>query len=326
LRYVVRHDDLGFCIDGGLGVVSLHEPVLALHNPALGIGEVLLGLAIGLGRGRGGFASAFPAPLGVSLLLRLGRRLELGFGRCLRLRLQFGFGLADPPGTPLLVGDPVVPSLFVPVDRNGAIVTATKILWNQIVVVFAIVLATTWAATEWMAWRLSFQPQLAPPLVRCRGGAGLCAAGLLQVVGSLRRLCAGDLHRWDAIAASSGRVAIAVIGMSMWRAREAKEATTYGSAHWTRLQRSRSRPLPRPVSDSSTRAPRSLAAVLSTHKSTSLTGHTTKCPAGCFRLLPRLMPHRRGSNNNTSKYLKSLVPQEGFEPPTPALRMRCSTS
>jgi hypothetical protein len=41
--------------------------------------------------------------------------------------------------------------------------TATKILWGQILVVFAIVLATLWGATEWTAWRLGFQPQLGPP-------------------------------------------------------------------------------------------------------------------------------------------------------------------
>ena len=41
--------------------------------------------------------------------------------------------------------------------------TATKILWGQIVVVFAIVLVTTWGATQWTAWRLGFQPQLGPP-------------------------------------------------------------------------------------------------------------------------------------------------------------------
>jgi len=40
-----------------------------------------------------------------------------------------------------------VRSLIVPVDRSGATLTATKILWGQIVVVFAIVLATLWAAT-----------------------------------------------------------------------------------------------------------------------------------------------------------------------------------
>ncbi len=40
---------------------------------------------------------------------------------------------------------------------------ATKILWGSIGVVFAIILATTWAATQWVAWRLGYQPQLGQP-------------------------------------------------------------------------------------------------------------------------------------------------------------------
>ena len=35
--------------------------------------------------------------------------------------------------------------------------SATKILWGQITVVFLIVLLTIWGATEWTAWRLGFQ-------------------------------------------------------------------------------------------------------------------------------------------------------------------------
>ncbi|OZA92189.1 MAG: hypothetical protein B7X76_00685, partial [Azorhizobium sp. 39-67-5] len=41
--------------------------------------------------------------------------------------------------------------------------SATKILWGQILAVFAIVLATTWAATQYVAWRLGFQDQLGSP-------------------------------------------------------------------------------------------------------------------------------------------------------------------
>ena len=41
--------------------------------------------------------------------------------------------------------------------------SATKILWGQILTVFAIVLLTTWAATQWTAYKLGFQPQLGPP-------------------------------------------------------------------------------------------------------------------------------------------------------------------
>src|SRR5450756_3039520 len=41
--------------------------------------------------------------------------------------------------------------------------SATKILWGQIVIVLAIVLATMWAATQWVAWKLGYQPQLGHP-------------------------------------------------------------------------------------------------------------------------------------------------------------------
>ena len=46
---------------------------------------------------------------------------------------------------------------------------ATRILWGQVLVVLAIVLATTWGATEWVAWRLAFQPDLGAPWVRFLG-------------------------------------------------------------------------------------------------------------------------------------------------------------
>jgi type IV secretion system protein VirD4 len=40
---------------------------------------------------------------------------------------------------------------------------ATKILWGQVLLVSFVVLAFLWAATEWPAWRLGFQPQLGHP-------------------------------------------------------------------------------------------------------------------------------------------------------------------
>ena len=55
----------------------------------------------------GGWPSGFLAPFGFALLLRRCLCFKLGFGRSLRLRLQFGLGLADALGAPLLVGDPI---------------------------------------------------------------------------------------------------------------------------------------------------------------------------------------------------------------------------
>ena len=40
---------------------------------------------------------------------------------------------------------------------------ATRILWGQVLLVSATVLAFVWAATEWTAWKLGFQPGLGHP-------------------------------------------------------------------------------------------------------------------------------------------------------------------
>ena len=41
--------------------------------------------------------------------------------------------------------------------------SATKILWGQVLLVSAVVLGFVWAASEWTAWALGFQPQLGRP-------------------------------------------------------------------------------------------------------------------------------------------------------------------
>jgi hypothetical protein len=71
LRQAVRHDDLGLCIDGGLGVVALDVAVLGQEHAALGIGEVALRLALGLRFGRRGRLAVLLASLGDALLFRL---------------------------------------------------------------------------------------------------------------------------------------------------------------------------------------------------------------------------------------------------------------
>jgi type IV secretion system protein VirD4 len=111
--------------------------------------------------------------------------------------------------------------------------SATRILWGQILVVFSIVLATTWSATQWTAWRLAFQPELGPPWF---------------LIGAWRLYAPPAFFWWwyhfDAyapeifvegavIAGSGGFASIAVaIGMSVHRARETKNVVTYGSARW----------------------------------------------------------------------------------------------
>jgi type IV secretion system protein VirD4 len=111
--------------------------------------------------------------------------------------------------------------------------SATKILWGQVITVFGIVLLTIWTATEWTAWRLGYQPELGRPWFE-----------LLHFPFYLPPAFFWWWYAYDAyapsifiegayIAASGGIIAAAVaIGMSVWRAREAKNIETYGSARW----------------------------------------------------------------------------------------------
>jgi len=46
---------------------------------------------------------------------------------------------------------------------RGLTVSATKILWGQVLLVSTVVLAFLWTATGWTAWQLGFQVQLGPP-------------------------------------------------------------------------------------------------------------------------------------------------------------------
>src|SRR5258708_23599235 len=110
---------------------------------------------------------------------------------------------------------------------------ATKILWGQIFVVLATVIATIWSATKWTAWRLGYQPQLGRPWAEI-GGVHLYPPPAFFGWWFSYDAYAPDIFVEGAfIAASGGFAAIAIaIAMSVWRAREAREAQTYGSARW----------------------------------------------------------------------------------------------
>jgi type IV secretion system protein VirD4 len=111
--------------------------------------------------------------------------------------------------------------------------TATKILWGQILVVFTIVLATMWLATQWTAWRLGFQPQLGPPWFELAGAPVYLPLAFFWWWYHYDAYAPPIFIEGAAIAASGGFASIGIaIGMSVWRAREAKIITTYGSARW----------------------------------------------------------------------------------------------
>ncbi|GAA5661764.1 conjugal transfer protein TraG [Brucella sp. NBRC 14130] len=115
--------------------------------------------------------------------------------------------------------------------------SATKILWGQILTVFLIVLATTWGATEYVAWKLGFQAQLGPPWFTVFGFPFYLPPAFFWWWYFYDAYAPGIFTQGAFIAASGGFIAVGVaIGMSVWRAREAKKVETYGSARWAETE------------------------------------------------------------------------------------------
>lgn len=111
--------------------------------------------------------------------------------------------------------------------------TPTKLLIGQVVVVFALVLAGIWAATQSAAAALAYQPELGSPWAMI-GGIPIYRPWAIFVW--WYHFDAYAPHVFDragAIAGASGFIGCgAAVAGSLWRARQRRNVTTYGSAHW----------------------------------------------------------------------------------------------
>tara|TARA_A100001391_G_scaffold65878_6_gene41550 strand:+ start:21620 stop:23611 length:1992 start_codon:yes stop_codon:yes gene_type:complete len=113
--------------------------------------------------------------------------------------------------------------------------TQTKILWGQITIVLLIVLVTTWAGTQWVAWRFGFQAQLGQPWFELFGWPVYYPPALFWWWYFFEAYAPRIFYEGGAIAAAGGFLAIAVaFTMSVMRAREASDIDTYGSARWAK--------------------------------------------------------------------------------------------
>ena len=111
--------------------------------------------------------------------------------------------------------------------------SATKILWGQISIVFLIILATTWGATQYVAASLGYQAQLGPPWFELFGTPVYYPPAIFWWWYFYEAYAPPVFATGGIIAASGGFIAIGVaIAMSVWRAREARNVATYGSARW----------------------------------------------------------------------------------------------
>jgi type IV secretion system protein VirD4 len=111
--------------------------------------------------------------------------------------------------------------------------SATKILWGQLLLVSVVVLAFLWAATEWTAWRLAFQPQLGPAWFVIERWPIYQPLAFFIWWFKFDAYAPRTFIEGGCIAASGGIAAMGVaIILSVWRAKEAQHVTTYGSARW----------------------------------------------------------------------------------------------
>ncbi|NNA46906.1 conjugal transfer protein TraG [Pseudomonas lactis] len=109
----------------------------------------------------------------------------------------------------------------------------TNVLFGQIAVVFGIVIAGVWSATQWTAAALGYQLRLGLPWFDFFGTPIYYPWKLFEWWFFFDAYASHVFDIGGAIAGGSGLVAVVVaIGMSIWRSRQSRLVTTYGSARW----------------------------------------------------------------------------------------------
>ncbi|MGN8005993.1 conjugal transfer protein TraG [Acidovorax sp. 22279] len=113
--------------------------------------------------------------------------------------------------------------------------SATGILFGQITMVLSLALGGVWTATQWTAHALGYQARLGPVWFDLSGMPIYEPWKLFEWWYFYDAYAPNVFERGGIIAASSGMLATgAAIAMAVWRARLAKQVTTYGSARWAR--------------------------------------------------------------------------------------------
>lgn len=111
--------------------------------------------------------------------------------------------------------------------------SATRIVWAPVLAVSAIVVTTTWGATQWTAQALAYQSELGPPWLVVAGLRLYPPPAFFWWWFAYDAYAPAVFLRGAAIAASGGILSVAVaIAMAVWRARDTGQAHTFGSARW----------------------------------------------------------------------------------------------
>ncbi|WP_034293617.1 MULTISPECIES: conjugal transfer protein TraG [Burkholderiales] len=109
----------------------------------------------------------------------------------------------------------------------------TSVLFGQVLTVFSIVIAGVWGATQWTAAALGYQLRLGTPWFDFFGTPVYHPWRLFEWWFVFDAYAPHVFNTGGAIAGASGMVAVVVaISMSIWRSRQSKLVTTYGSARW----------------------------------------------------------------------------------------------
>ncbi|WP_132885021.1 IncP-type conjugal transfer protein TraG [Pseudomonas aeruginosa] len=105
----------------------------------------------------------------------------------------------------------------------------TSVLFGQIAVVFGIVIAGVWGATQWTAAALGYQLRLGSPWFDLLGTPIYHPWRLFEWWFFFDAYAPRVFDTGGAIAGGSGLLAVVVaIGMSIWRSRQSRLVTTYG--------------------------------------------------------------------------------------------------
>ncbi|HEX2811096.1 MAG TPA: conjugal transfer protein TraG [Sphingopyxis sp.] len=111
--------------------------------------------------------------------------------------------------------------------------TPTKLLIGQILIVFAIVIAGIWAATQWCAAQLGYQSQLGPAWFMAGDTPVYRPWSIFPWWYHYDAYAPHIFDKAGMLAGASGFLGCAAaIAGSLWRARQSRQVTTYGSARW----------------------------------------------------------------------------------------------
>ena len=115
--------------------------------------------------------------------------------------------------------------------------TPTRLLLGQVLIVFAIILLGVWAATQWAASMLAYQPELGAPWIRLFGWPVYHPWALFWWWFHYEAYARPVFDRAGALAGASGFIGCgAAVTGSLLRARQSAQVTTYGSARWATVR------------------------------------------------------------------------------------------